>query len=140
MAQTFSLTGFASFLGTLAKVEHVRHSALEQAAQIVEDEARRVIGTYDYQWPRLAASTLRKKKNDTPLLETGKLRDSISHIVEGHRAQIGTNEKSGLYAELGTKNEPPRSFRMGAAVHKTKEILEVIGEHYFRHLSGGKAP
>src|ERR1700723_1050701 len=103
MAQTFSILGFASFLTALQKTEVVRHHALEKAAVIVEDEAKRVIGTYDYHWPPLAESTLRKKADDTPLLESGKLRDSISHTVESHRALIGTEEKSGLYAELGTK-------------------------------------
>jgi HK97 gp10 family phage protein len=119
----FSLTEFAAFAGTLAiAVDHAQHEALEKAAVIVETEAKRVIGTYEYGWPRLAESTLKHKAGDTPLLETGEMRDSISHQVDGHEARIGSNMDIALYHELGTSKMPPRPFLQGAVHHKAEEI------------------
>jgi hypothetical protein len=55
---------------------------VEKACRMVEKEAKTAIGTYRYDWPRLEPETVaRKAKGDTPLLETGELRDSIQHIV-----------------------------------------------------------
>jgi phage gpG-like protein len=138
MTQTFSLTGFAAFVVTLAETEHVKEHALKKAARIVENEAKRVIGTYDYGWPPLAESTLKKKAADTPLLETGELQKSIGSQVDHDRALIGSDDKVAVWQELGTKTIPPRPFLMGALVHKTKEVLEVIGRHYEAHLTGAK--
>jgi len=124
----FSLTGFVAFLGGMAlKLERSKHEALEKAAVIVETEAKRVIGTHDYGWPPLAPSTLAKKAADTPLLETGKMRDSITHSVDGDTARVGSNEDVALYQEIGTSKIPPRPFLQGAVQHKIHEICDVIG-------------
>ena len=109
--------------------------ALEKAAQIIEDEAKRVIGTYEYNWPQLAESTLLRKAGDTPLLETGEMRDSIEHYVDAQRliAEVGSNNPKALWQELGTNTKdgmphiPPRSFLMGAAMRKEQEIHELTG-------------
>src|SRR6266567_1055094 len=117
--ETFTLTGFAAFLGTLeAEMKLANHRALEKAAVIVEEEAKRVIGTYDYGWPPLAESTLAHKAADTPLLETGEMRDSIEHTVTHEKAEIGSNDDKALWQELGTVKIPPRSFLAGALQHK----------------------
>lgn len=135
--KTFTLTGFAAFLGTLeAEVKHANHSALEKAARIVEEEAKRVIGTYDYNWPPLAASTLAKKAADTPLLESGALRDSIEHTVTHDEAQIGSNSDIALYQELGTSRIPPRSFLAGSLQHKADEVVKVIGREIHGAMIG----
>lgn len=104
------------------------HEALEQAAIIVEKEAKRVIGTYDYDWPALKPETVaRKTTGDAPLLETGEMRDSIEHRVGEGEAFVGTNNKKAIYHELGTKTIPPRSFLAGAGMHKKEEIHELTG-------------
>ena len=126
--KTFSLIEFAAFTGALsAKVDSVKHDALEKAAVIVETEAKRVIGTYDYGWPPLAPSTLEKKASDTPLLETGKMRDSIGHSVDGDTARVGSDMDIALVHELGTSKMPPRSFLQGAIHHKMTDIVDDIG-------------
>ena len=133
----FSLAGFVAFLPSLAlEVEHANHSALEKAAQIVEEEAKRVIGTYDYNWPPLAESTLKNKAADTPLLETGEMRDSIEHVSDHKEAQIGSNNDKAVWQELGTKTIPPRSFLAGALQHKADEIVEIIGRDITKALAG----
>jgi HK97 gp10 family phage protein len=124
----FTLTGFAAFLGGLAvEVEHIKHAALERAATIVETEAKRVIGTYEYGWKPLASSTLARKSADTPLLETGQMRDSITHSVEGNVARVGSSLDKALYHEMGTSKIPPRPFLQGAVHHKMPEIMHEIG-------------
>lgn len=126
----FSLLGFAAFTtGMIAEIDHAKREALERGAQIIEDESKRVIGTYDYGWPPLAASTLKKKAADTPLLETGEMRDSIEHTVTGDEAHIGSNNDKAVWQELGTSRIPPRSFLMEAAVHKTDDVVKAIGQH-----------
>jgi phage gpG-like protein len=135
--KTFTLTGFASFLATLPlEIKHADHQALEKAARIVEAEAQRVIGTYDYGWLPLAPSTLAKKAADTPLLETGQMRDSIEHVSTDKEACIGSNSDKALWQELGTKKIPPRSFLQGALHAKTDEVVKVIGRQIHGALIG----
>lgn len=139
--KTFSSpAAFAAFLPTLAlEVEHEHHKLLEKAGVIVEKEAKRVIGTYDYGWPSLAPSTLEKKSADTPLLETGEMRDSIEHAVHGHEVEIGSNNDKALWQELGTKTIPPRSFLGGALQHKAGEIVKEIGQGIVKIIEGKKS-
>jgi phage gpG-like protein len=135
--KTFTLTGFAAFIATLPlEIKHADHVALEKAARIVEEEAKRVIGTYDYGWPPLAPSTLAHKAADTPLLETGEMRDSIEHVATDKEACIGSNSDKALWQELGTVKIPPRSFLAGALHHKTDEVVKVIGREIHGALIG----
>lgn len=102
---------------------------LEKAAQMIEDEAKRVIGTYDYGWPPLQPATVARKGADTPLYETGELRDSIEHYVDREKltAQVGSNDPVAIYQELGTVTIPARSFLMGAAMRMERQIYEQTG-------------
>jgi len=104
------------------------HAGLKKGAQIIEEEAKRVLGTYDYGWPPLAASTIEHKQTgDSPGLETGDMRDSIAHTISGKEAHIGTDEDKAVWFELGTVHQPPRSFLREAAVRKTDEVVKEIG-------------
>lgn len=138
MSGLMSLAGFAAKLGTMAvEVTVAEKSALEKAAVIIEDEAKRVIGTYDYGWPPLAPSTLAHKSADTPLLETGEMRASIEHTVREKTAEVGSNDDKAVWHELGTATIPARSFLAGAAVHKGKEAAQEIGREVFAALIKG---
>jgi phage gpG-like protein len=134
----FSLTGFTAFLATLPlEIEHANHSALEKAARIVEEEAKRVLGTHDYNWPPLQPATIaRKATGDSPLLETGEMRDSIEHTSTDKEACIGSNNDKAFWMELGTTKIPPRSFLAGALQHKTDEVVTVIGREVVGALIG----
>lgn len=126
----------------------VSHAALEQGAQIIETEAKRVIGTYDYHWPQLAQSTQSERKRlgfaeNEPLLRNGRLRAAIEHQSDHSRAEVGVKDATvgtgskadpvrnigdvAVWMELGTSRAPPRSFLMGAAVVKEKEVVALIG-------------
>lgn len=144
----FSLLEFAAFATELVvEIDHAKAAALEKAAKIIEKEAKRVIGTYDYEWPQLAERTQEERarlgfSENEPLLRTGELRDSIStNIVKrGEEATIGSSLKRAIYQELGTATIPPRSFLVQAAVHKEKEIYEKTGARVTTTIVTGRAP
>jgi len=136
-----TLTGLAGNLTALAlELEMRKHEALEAGAEIIEKEAKRVIGTYDYGWTELADATKKDRtdkgfsEND-PLLRTGEMRESIGHAVHGDTASVGSNDDKAVWQELGTSRIPARSFLMGAAVHKEKEVVDAIGEIVVGHFS-----
>lgn len=138
MTITFgSCAAFAGFVTELAHhMDKSEKHILEHAGKTIRDEAKRVIGTYEYGWPPLAASTVERKGADTPLLETGEMRDSIAFNVQHREVRIGSDEEKAVYHELGTSKIPPRPFLSGAAMHKEKELVHAIGEHSFKLLSG----
>ena len=124
----------AKFVAIGAAVEANKHEALEQACVIIETEAKRVLGTYDYGWPPLKPETVARKANgDTPLLETGELRASIEHSADSKVGHIGSNNDKAVWHELGTsRGIPPRPFIAGAAQHKEKEVVSLIGKVVFK--------
>ena len=56
LMREFDLFRFAEFVAhdLPHDVQHAREKALEVGAQIIQKEARRVLGTYDYGWEQLA--------------------------------------------------------------------------------------
>lgn len=132
----FSLASLAAFAtGNVVAIDHAKHEALEKAAVIVEDGSKKAIGTYDFGWPQLAQSTIDRKGADTPLLETGAMRDSIRHEVTGDTARIGSDLDYALYQEVGTSRIPPRSFLMGSALNHKDEIIHEVGETVFKLIT-----
>ena len=117
--------------------------ALEGAGKIVEEEAKRVIGTYDYGWPQLAHSTQEQRASlgfsaNEPLQRTGDLRDSIEHYVDEHEhtCYVGSNSEIAVYQELGTSRIPPRSFLGGAARAKEHEVHEELRRSLYLRFLG----
>ena len=128
-----SLGSFAAHLLTIeADLKLSQEVCIEKACRMVEKEAKTAIGTYRFEWTPLQPETVaRKARGDTPLLETGELRDSIEHIVgrEGTEVvgYVGTNNPIAKYHELGTRHIPPRSFLGEAAMrqeHKIHKMME----------------
>src|ERR1700693_6233643 len=78
-----SLGAFAAHLLTIEADLHVTEEVcVEKACRMVEKEAKRAIGTYLFDWPRWQPETVaHKARGDTPLLETGELKESIEHTV-----------------------------------------------------------
>ena len=136
---TFTIPQFVAVLGGLgAAMETANHEALEKAAKIIETEAKRVIGTYDYGWTPLKPATIAQKTTgDSPLLETGEMRDSIEHNADHKEAHIGSDNDKAVWHELGTSTVPARSFLVGAAVHKETEVVEKIGRTVVTKLISG---
>jgi hypothetical protein len=78
-----SLGGFAAHLLTIEADLHLTEEVcVEKACRMIEKEAKAAIGTYRFDWTPLQLETIaRKAGGDTPLLETGELKDSIEHTV-----------------------------------------------------------
>ena len=127
-----SLGSFAAHLLTIeADLKLSQEVCVEKACRMVEKEAKTAIGTYRFEWTPLQPETVaRKARGDTPLLETGELRDSIEHIVgrEGTEVvgYVGTNNPIAKYHELGTRHIPPRSFLGEAAMRQEHKILAMM--------------
>lgn len=134
---THSLLGFAKDVAKWqVELDLWQEEAMGHACKIVEDEAKRVIGTYDYGWPELAAATKADRVSkgfaeNEPLLRTGEMRDSIEHTVAREFLEtigyVGTNNEIAVYQELGTTKIPPRSFLAQAAIHKESEVVLKLG-------------
>ncbi len=133
-----SIPQFVTFLaGVSASMPMARRKALELGCQIIEDESKRVIGTYDYGWTELADRTKVDRVNkgypaNEPGLRSGDMRKSIKHQVLNvgilqTEGQVGSNDDKLVWFELGTKKQPPRSVLVSAAMAKADEVEKVIG-------------
>lgn len=139
------LDGAAFFTGAHLRMEHASKAAVTKAARLIRDEAKRVLGTYEYGWVSLADTTIAGKiTGDSPGLETGAMRKSIKYSVTGSRmhwtANIGSNDPHALYFELGTVKQPPRSFLAGAAMRKEHEVRKICGHDLFSMIFSSVHP
>ncbi|SIN82964.1 hypothetical protein SAMN05443247_00028 [Bradyrhizobium erythrophlei] len=111
---------------------------LDKVGELASTMAAAYIGHYQPGWPRLAESTLERKAADTPLLETGEMRDSIRHEVDPIMLEmvVGSNDKRALYQELGTSRIPPRPFLGLAMAHSMPFAAETFGKIAVAILTG----
>lgn len=130
------LDGAAFFTSAQVKIPHASKAAVTKSARLIRDEAKRVLGTYDYGWVPLQPETIANKAHgDTPLLETGELRRSIKYSVSGSymnwTAHVGSDNPKALWHELGTSRIPARSFLAGAAIRMESRVHEICGHDLF---------
>lgn len=64
-------------------------------------------------------------KRECPV-DTGNLRNSIAHAVQGKVAYIGTNVEYGPYVEMGTSRTRAQPFLRPAAQNHTEQYKQVI--------------
>jgi hypothetical protein len=132
---------FAKMLGRAAEAAEVGLvEPTEVVMTAVAAEAKRVIGTYEYDWPQLAEATQADRgrrgftEND-PLLRTGGMRASVATKAEpiagGAEGLVYSNQKEALWAELGTtgpgRGQPPRSFLFKSLWLATPLIAKTFG-------------
>jgi hypothetical protein len=133
MTTRFSLGQFAAhLLAYEADLKLTEEACVEKACRMIEKEAKTAIGTYKFGWPPLQPETIaHKATGDSPLLETGELKESIEHTVGRESGEVvgyvGTNDPVAKYHELGTRTIPPRSFLGEAAMRKEHKIHEMMG-------------
>lgn len=59
-------------------------------------------------------------------VETGRLRNSISHARDDDNAYIGTNVEYAAYVELGTSRMKPKPYLRPAATEHGDEYKEIV--------------
>ncbi len=64
-------------------------------------------------------------KAETPV-DTGRLRNSMSHAVKGHDAYIGTNVSYAPYVENGTSRQKAHHMLLHAATQHTDEYKSIL--------------
>jgi HK97 gp10 family phage protein len=123
MSKLFSIVEFVAHLeGVRRDLDRLGPKIVLRAAQAVCARAKEVIGTYDYDWPQLAPSTIAQRVRDgfalnEPLLRTGELRDSIEYTIshDGLEAYVGSDKDKAVWHELGTSKAPPHPFLVPSA-------------------------
>lgn len=138
------LEGAALFAGIADDLRAAPEQIVEKACQMIEKEAKDSLGHYQSGWPRLQPETIaHKEMGDSPLLETGEMRDSISHEVyrEGQEVIgiVGSDSDKAVWQELGTSKIPPRSFLMGAAQRQEHKIVHMAERRVAAAFAGSGA-
>ena len=130
MPSLFTLASFAAHLGAIeADLKLAGEGLIAEFCWNVRQNAQHAIGTYKYNWAPLGPDAV-ARHGDTPLLDTGALRDSIGiklHLP--NRGEVGTNDPTAAFHEFGSSREPPRPFMLNAALEAFKEI-EASAKHY----------
>jgi phage gpG-like protein len=107
------LSDLVSRLGAL-NLDAVARSELERQGAILADRVRD------------ALSTLPGGPHDHPWLQSGGLRDSITHEAEGDDAVVGSRSPVALFQEHGTATLPPRPTFAPVASERGADIANSI--------------
>lgn len=62
-------------------------------------------------------------------VDTGRLRNSISHRAHDDRVEIGTNVEYAIYVEFGTRRMKPNNFLRSAVGDHLPEYREILKEY-----------
>jgi phage gpG-like protein len=120
----------------------VEAEAMEKAAAMLETEAKHVIGSNAL--ARNAEATLAHKDGvNTPGVDTGETRDSITHNSDRHEAYIGSNDERLKWLEFGTGKagsawggpNPPRPVLAITVFRKGDEAAEIVGRDIARAIT-----
>ncbi len=144
---SISLTDFAAKILSLEEdMRAAQEATVVKGCRLVQRKAKAMIGTpQPGLWPPLQPATIeRKRKGDTPLLETGELRASIEMSAphdEGKEVvgYVGSNNPKAVWHEFGTGHVPPRPFLSSAAAACEHEIHEIAHREVGKAIAGGKA-
>lgn len=122
----------AKKFGAIAvEYELLRIGCLEAGGKLFLKRAKAAMGTYEYGWPPLKQSTIdRKKRGDTPLVETEVMRESGGYTLHSHSVIVGFADPKILIHEYGTKHIEPRPVVGGTVAHHGKEIAHKIGVRF----------
>jgi len=132
MSTTFTPLTFATHLTmTALEMRHHQRTVLEEVGRGLQAEIRSALGTYRYGWPALQPATVARKRNgDTPLVETGALRNSYLYTVVDHETvDVGSDDPKAIWHEFGTGHVPPRPVLLPAAQAYEPTAVRIMTEH-----------
>jgi hypothetical protein len=143
LAGFFSLAeGAVRFAAAAIDIELAKHAAIEEACVMVQERAKDLIGVPRREWPPLAPETLARKVGiNTPLLESGKLRASISHtVIDSSHGEVGSDLDRALWMECGTsRGAPPRPFLSLAAHQEGPAVAKMVAKTMGASIAAGLA-
>jgi phage gpG-like protein len=122
-------------------IEFAKRAALEEACVMVQERAKNLIGVPRPEWPPLAPETLSGKAGiNTPLLESGKLRASISHtVIDSSHGEVGSDLDRAVWHEQGTSRVPPRPFLSLAAHQEGPAVAKMVAKTMGLSIAAGLA-
>ena len=135
----FTLAEFAArMIAAEGAVKAAEPGALEYAATRLEQAARSYPGHYQTGWRGLKPETIvRKATGNSPLLETGELRESYEHVTFEHEAYVGSNNMKAVWQEMGTsRGIPPRPVLGTAAVREGPRVARAAGKIILGAIDG----
>lgn len=138
MTGVFSILGFVAHLKAIERdMDELGPAIVARACQMVANAAKEALGTYEFGWVSLSPETIaRKMRGDSPLLETGELRDSIQWNASGNVGHVGSNLDKAVWMEFGTSKVPPRSF-LGTAAMQQEELVHKMAAKAVRAVMRG---
>jgi phage gpG-like protein len=144
---TYSLIEFAAKLAIAStEMEIVKREVIAAACAILAEESKSLIGVPHAEWPPLADVTVERKDGvNSPLLESGAMRDSIVWNSDAGEGYVGSNDPLLRYHEFGSNKggaawggpNPPRPV-LGLALEKKREgIYAMAGRAAMAAMLGG---
>lgn len=128
-----------ALLASLKTVRPRLEIGLDKVGELAATMAASYPGHYQPGWAPLKPETIARKRNgDTPLLETGEMRDSITHelLPAELTVVVGSPDKTALFQELGTSRIPPRPFLELGMRNSLPYAADVFGEIAVSILGG----
>jgi phage gpG-like protein len=125
-----------------ASIEAAKRAAIEEACLIVEGRAKGLLGHPNASWAPLKPETIARKGGlNMPLLESGAMRSSISHVVvDSSHGWVGSNSEVAVVQELGSsRGVPPRPFISLAAHQSGPDVAKVVGKTMVAAIGAGLA-
>jgi phage gpG-like protein len=105
-------------------IAHAIREALGEAARTIESSVTE------------ALSQPPGGDHSVPWLQTGALRASIGHEVDGNMAVVGSSSNVAVDQELGTRTVPPRPFLASTAADSADSAVAIIAAVLAGRLAG----
>lgn len=118
------------------QLKKAREQALSRGGAYLEGAIKYTITEGRGEWPELLPKTIARKGSSHPLIDTGKLRASITHKLDGDTAvHVGVFGEEAVIAathEFGSfaKNIPERSYLRSTFNEKKKDVEKVMAAEY----------
>jgi len=117
----------------LQEIEKAQSHAIKKAASYLEGKIKETITEGRGEWPPLKPATIKRKGSSKPLIDTGKLRASITHKIDKNTAKVGLFGEEALIGavhEFGApkKNIPERSFMRTTFNEEKKKLQEIFNK------------